>query len=56
MIRILRTALAVLALTTVVVFLAEINSPRNDAVYLGQAAFVLFLVQLGVILRRRRNS
>ncbi len=38
----LRILLAALATTGLIVFLWQLNSDRNDAIYIGQAAFLVF--------------
>ncbi len=48
-----RIASILLAFTTAVIFIAEINSPRNDATYIAQATFVIALISAGL---GRRNK
>lgn len=54
-IRVLRIAMAVLALVSLVVFVLEIRSSRNDATYIAQASFVIFLILAGLGWRAGRN-
>jgi hypothetical protein len=45
--KVLRIALIVLAFAALIIFIAEIKSPRNDATHIAQAVVVIALLATG---------
>lgn len=54
--KILRILLAALAITGVVVFIVQLDSDRNDAIYIGQAAFLVLLIMTALHFRDRNGK
>lgn len=53
---ILRFLLAALAITGVVVFIVQLDSDRNDAIYIGQSSFLIFPVMAALNFRDRNGK